>query len=341
MSDRSAGLVQPGGGPRVVDATVVTAAYTLDRWSLTIAAIESVFSGSVLPQAIIVPVDHNPELLQKLRRWAASRGGDPSVRLEVVESRYAGHLGASATTAVQLASTEYIVFLDDDAAADPEWLARMIAAFDDPTVVAVGGAPLPRYGSARPRWFPEEFNWVFGCAYAGLPREGAPILHMIGTTMAARRDDILAIGGIHSNDHGDMELSHRLMERYPGRVLLYEPRAVVRHYVHPDRLTWSYFWRRCFAVNRSKVAAMRGMGAAAHLRAERRFAARALTNGIRQGFADVLRGDPHGFTRALAIEGGIVLAGLGYVAGTVEWMLGRRPPPEQAGWQGPLLPIDG
>ena len=40
--------------------------------------------------------------------------------------------------------------------------------------VAVGGAPLPRYETGRPRWFPANFDWVFGCAYAGLPTELGP-----------------------------------------------------------------------------------------------------------------------------------------------------------------------
>ncbi len=40
-------------------------------------------------------------------------------------------------------------------------------------VVALGGRPEPEYETARPWWFPSESDWVFGCAYEGLPDEVA------------------------------------------------------------------------------------------------------------------------------------------------------------------------
>lgn len=325
----------PATKTRMADATVITAAYSMTRWSLTCAAIESVLAQSTLPREIILPVDHNPELFRRLRdRWERPEGDGTGPKIRVVESRYDGHLGASATTAAELATTEFLVFLDDDAAADPVWLERMLAPYADPSVIAVGGAPLPVYSVPRPRWFPHEFDWVFGCAYAGLPTQRGPILHLIGTTMAVRRNDLLAIGGIHSNDHGDMEMSHRLLELSPGSKLIYEPEATVRHFVHPERLTWSYFWRRCLLVNRSKVTALRQMGAAGHLGAERGFARQALSHGVAHGVKDALRGDSAGLLRALAIIAGLGLAAAGYAVGTVEWqmrrLLRRRWP--KAGW---------
>ncbi len=57
--------------------------------------------------------------------------------------------------------------------------------------------PLPVHPTPRPCWFPYEYDWVFGCAYKGLPVEPAPILHVIGAAMAVRRDDLEAIGYFH------------------------------------------------------------------------------------------------------------------------------------------------
>ena len=325
-----------GSGRATADVTVITAAYSMDRWPLTVAAVNSVLAQSVRPREIVLPIDHNRELFERLRDYWTANADPSDPPIIVVESRYDGHLGASATTAAEVASGTFIAFLDDDAEADPDWLERMLAPLEDPSVIAVGGAPLPVYSRPRPSWFPHEFDWVFGCAYAGLPTRAAPILHLIGTTMAVRRSDLLAIGGIHSNDHGDMELSHRLAKLAPGSRLMYEPAAVVRHYVHEDRLTWAYFWRRCFFVNRSKAAAVRHMGMARHLRAERSFAMRALTNGLRRNLGAGLRGDGGGFLRALAICAGLGLAGAGYATATAEWYLGRRPRPSSFGWIGPL-----
>lgn len=302
------------------DVTVITAAYSLDRWPMTCAAIESVLAQTVLPREIILPIDHNRELYERLTaHWRARERREPEPKIRVMESRYAGHLAASARTAAEFATGEFLAFLDDDAVAEPDWLENLLAAFNDRAVIAVGGAPLPVYSKPRPRWFPHEFDWVFGCAYAGLPTSAAPILHLIGTTMAVRRSDYLRIGGVYSDGHEDMEMSHRLLEGSPGSVLMYEPRAVVRHHVHPDRLTWTYFWRRCFFVNRSKVGAVHAMGIAGNLRAEQQFARRALTRGVWTEIGQAIRGDLGGVLRAICICAGVGLAGAGYAVGTAQW----------------------
>jgi GT2 family glycosyltransferase len=294
----------------------------MDRWSLTCAAIDSALQQTRIPLEIIVPVDHNSELFHRLSaRWARSGppGALPSIR--VVESRYEGHLGASATTAAEIAQGQFLAFLDDDASAEPDWLETLLRPFRDPAVIAVGGAPIPVYAKPRPRWLPGEFNWIFGCAYDGLPTRAAPINHLIGTTMAVRTRDMLAIGGIRSNNHGDMELSHRLLAMAPGSKLIYEPEAIVKHYVSEHRLSWSYFWRRCFFVNRGKVAAMHDLGAAANLGAERSFVARSLTRGVARGLRQWLAGDLGGLLRAAVICIGVTLAGGGYAVGTAELSL--------------------
>ena len=316
-------MAEPASDRITADVTVVTATYTMDRWSMILSAVESVLHQTVLPREIILPVDHNPELFERLREhWCSNRAHGPVIT--VVESEYEGHLGASETTAAERARTEFLAFLDDDASAQPDWLENLLRPFDDPSVIAVGGAPLPIYAKPRPRWYPAEFNWVFGCAYAGLPTTAAPIHHLIGTTMAVRKRDVLSLGGIRSDDHGDMELSHRLLALAPGSTLIYEPRAVVHHYVAEARLSWSYFWRRCFFDNRGKVATMRDMGPAANLEAERRFVVRALTRGVARDLRQFVRGDLGGLLRAGTICVGIALAGAGYAEGTIEHALRRR-----------------
>ncbi len=318
----------------LVDATVVTAAYAMARWDLTCRAIESTLAQQPMPREIIVPVDHNTELLARLRdRWEHP-GGERHPRIRVVPSRYDGHLGASATTAAELADSTFLVFLDDDAVAEAGWLERMLDGLAESDVLAVGGAPLPVFETRRPVWLPPEFDWVFGCAYAGLPTRRAPILHLIGTTMAVRRADLLAIGGIHSDNHPDMEMCHRLLLLRPDGRLLYDPDATVQHFVPAERTTWRYFWRRIFGVNRSKVWAIREMGEAGHLGAERSFVTRVASTGILHGLRDALGGDFGGLARAGAILVGLALAAGGYIAGSADLALRDltgRPGPK-TGW---------
>jgi GT2 family glycosyltransferase len=304
---------------------VIIPTYTEKRWANLMAAVRSAQVQTQPPREVIVCVDHNPPLLERCReRWRDARtDGTPPV--VVVENRHEGHLGASRTTGAEAASGEFLLFLDDDAVADTGWLEQMLAALDDPSVVAAGGAPLPIYEKPRPRWFPFEFDWVFGCAYRGLPATRGPVLRVIGASMAVRRADIQAIGGFHSDDHDDLDMCHRLLARFPGRRILYEPNAVVHHHVSADRLTWSFFIRRCFLVNRSKVAAMREMGEAANMAAERRFAGRVLTSGVVTELRAFVRGDLAGLLRVVALGAGLGSGGLGYAVGMLEWATRRRP----------------
>jgi glucosyl-dolichyl phosphate glucuronosyltransferase len=297
--------------------SVVIPAYTEARWEYTCRAIESALQQAVKLDEIIVCVDHNEKLLTRLReRWATGPNSVP--RITVIESKYEGRVAASRTSGLEHASSEFIVFLDDDAWGEVDWIERMLEVLDQPDVVAVGGAPLPVYERPRPRWLPEEFNWIFGCAYAGLPVATGPVLRVIGTTFAARRLDLLAVGGFRADVFEDMDISHRLLALEPQKRIMYVPDAIVRHCVHPDRLSWRFFVQRVFWVNRGKAAVMRELGGAANLDADRQFVARALGNGLLREFRRTMRGDLAGVQRATVLLLGIALAASAYGLGVAE-----------------------
>ena len=142
--------------------------------------------------------------------------------------------------------------------------------------------------------------------------------------MSVRRTLLEWVGGFHSDNHDDMDMCHRVARIMSNEAVIYEPAATVRHFVSASRLTWAYFWRRCFFVNRGKVTAFRGMGRAGNLQAERSFARRALTRGVATGLRELAGGDVGGLQRAAALCAGLVLAGLGFVVGNVEWELNQR-----------------
>jgi glycosyltransferase involved in cell wall biosynthesis len=313
-------------------ADVVICTYTLERWELLVRAVESALAQTIAPQQLIIVVGHsapgeqhiNEELLARCRQeWGTGRA-DSSVEIVIVTRRFAGTKGSSLNTALLLTRAEIVAFLDDDAEAAPDWLERKLAVYSAyPEVVAVGGAPLPDYAAPRPSWFPPDFDWVFGCHYRSLPDRLAPIPHLIGTSMSARRDAILSVGGFHADWHDDMDLSHRIAHSFGPTAVCYEPRAEVRHYVPSDRLTWSYFWRRCFYVNRSKVSAFANMGEAGNIGAELRFAVSMLL-ALGPALVAAVAGRPERLRQAVVAVAGVALAGCGYVAGRVQVARGHR-----------------
>jgi cellulose synthase/poly-beta-1,6-N-acetylglucosamine synthase-like glycosyltransferase len=318
---------------------VIIPAYTVDRWALIKKAVESARRQTVPVEQVVLCVDNNPQLLAMAAQEWSEPAGTP---VAVLANRHDEHLagvgvhakahgaarrfgaGSARNSAAEAVSSDILAFMDDDAWADPDWLEELLLVYRDPAVVAVGGAPLPDYETERPEWFPDNFDWVFGCAYAGLPQQTAPLRHLIGANMSVRREALMEIGGFQSVDFDDLDLCMRLAERYGNGAIYYAPRAIVHHYVPAERVTWRYFHRRCFFVNREKVHAFRDMGNAANLHAEREFVLRSLrvrtVGHLRRAFA----GEPAALRAAAAMLIGIGLAGAGHVRGQVDYLLARR-----------------
>jgi glycosyltransferase involved in cell wall biosynthesis len=316
--------------------TVIIPAYTMKRWGLLSESVASVEAQTQPPTELILCIDHNDELYdQAIREWETrySSGGFP---IHVIANKYeqdpAGSnahakahgakrrfgAGWARNSAAEVARGDVLAFLDDDAAADPDWLKFLLAPYEDPTAVAVGGAPLPAFETSRPAWFPPNFDWVFGCAYEGLPRELSPLGHLIGANMSVRRSVFETIGGFHSIDFDDLDLCMRVAAAFPQGVVLYEPNAIVHHYVPAERVSWRYFWRRCFFVNREKVDAFTDMGSAANIRAERAFVRRAVTTQVRREVGHALQGQPIGLVRLGAMFVGIFMAAAGNLVGRIQ-----------------------
>ena len=337
--------------------SVAICAYTMKRWELTCRAVESARSQTVPVERIVLCIDNNDELLRRARDEWADRPGTP---VAVIANRHDEHLagvaahraahgttrrfgaGSARNTAWQAIDSEIVAFIDDDAEAAPDWIEQLLRVYAEPTVVAVGGPPLPTYETARPTWYPANFDWVFGCAYSGLPNETQALRHLIGANMSVRRNALRAVGGFLGSDFDDLNLCLRLTERYGAGGVYYTPAAVVHHYVPAERVTWRYFWRRCYFVNREKVGVLRQVGSASNLTAEREFVRRALT---RQFVFDLRRagaGEP-GAARALgAMVAGIACAGAGNVRGNVDTLVPRlRRGAAPADPHGEAAPIGG
>jgi GT2 family glycosyltransferase len=291
--------------------SVVVCAYSDDRRQQLIAALDSIASQVRRPFETIAVIDHNPHLLSAI---AAAR---PDIR--VVANDGPRGLSGARNTGVGVARGDIVAFLDDDAVADSRWLARMAAHFADPAVIGFGGGVIPVWPSERPRWFPDEFNWVVGCSYRGQPENVAPVRNPIGCNMAFRRQVFDRIGGFREGigrqgadaaGCEETEFCIRANQAFPASLILYDPAAEVQHQVTAERTRWSYFRKRCLAEGRSKTLVVRNVGAGAGLESERRYVTRVLPAGVLRGLRETLfRLDPWGVARA-----GGILAGLGFTA---------------------------
>src|SRR4051794_23579469 len=218
--------------PAELTFTAIICAYTLERWDDISAAVASLQAQTPRVDEIILVSDHNHELLER------ATTAFPDVHC-LPNTGQQGLSGAR-NTGVAAATSGIVAFLDDDAVAEPGWVAAQLDAYQDEHVLGVGGHVVPAWKAPRPLWFPDEFLWVVGCSYAGLPTTRAEIRNPIGANMSFRRSAFTVAGGfdptmgrLGKDAAGceETEFAIRAINCFEGSRIVMEPAAVCRHNV--------------------------------------------------------------------------------------------------------------
>ncbi|MEV3993243.1 glycosyltransferase family 2 protein [Streptomyces sp. NPDC049837] len=302
--------------------SVVICVYTEDRWEDILAAVGSVRRQSLPALETLLVVDHNEPLRERLGKEYADAGKE----VRVLANAGPRGLSAGRNTGIAAARGDIVAFLDDDAVAERDWLRWFDEAYDDPRVVAVGGRTVPAWVSGRrPAWFPEEFDWIVGCTYRGLPAGRVRVRNVLGGNASFRRGAFDAAGGFATGIGRDgderplgceeTELCIRLGKALPDAVLLIDDRAVIHHKVPPGRATYRYFRTRAYAEGLSKALVARSVGADKGLETERRYTTRVLPAAVARGLRDFVLARPGGAGRAGAVVTGVAVAAAGYAHG--------------------------
>jgi glycosyltransferase involved in cell wall biosynthesis/GT2 family glycosyltransferase len=299
--------------------SVVICAYTDERLELLAAGIESLRNQTVAPHEIVLVIDHAPDLEAIARqRWPEA---------VVLANRERQGLSGARNTGVAECAGEVVAFLDDDAAAAPNWIERLGAAYTDPNVLGAGGAVRPNWSTARPGWFPAEFDWVVGCTHSGMPREVRAVRNLVGANMSFRREALIEAGGFRHElgrigkipaGAEETDLSIRVGQQNPGCEILYDPAAAVDHFVPAERASFGYFTSRCRGEGRSKAILAGLVGSDDGLAEERTYTSRTLPLGFLRGIGDAFRGDVHGLARAAMLVVGLATTTRGYLGGQSE-----------------------
>jgi glycosyltransferase involved in cell wall biosynthesis len=311
-----------------MSVSVIICAYTLDRWDDLTDAIASAQRQTISPDEIIVVVDNNDDLLRRVRASFEA--------VRVVANHHGPGLSGGRNTGADIASGRILVFLDDDAVAEPQWIEQHLAGFTTPDVLGVGGDVKPIWRSSRPAWFPSEFLWVVGCTYTGMPVTPQPIRNPIGANMSIRADVFHRVGGFRQElgrrDIGgravtgtadETEFCIRALRTYPQGTWLYRPSASVGHVVPHRRATWRHFRERCRLEGASKAVLVGIRGPELGLASERRYVASVLPVGVLREIRDALRGRPGALARAAAITSGVTLTAGAFLQARAAIVAGR------------------
>ncbi len=189
--------------------------------------------------------DATSEVVTNLGR----RCGAPLVRYLFVETP---GKSAAVNQALAIATGDLVALTDDDVVADPDWLTRLAAAFDQTGAHFVAGRVKPAWESKPPDWLPPSLYGVIAVPENGDERvpitAAQPRVMPIGANMAVRGEVVRRIGGLRA-DLGKLDGSLRTGEDHEfflrmlraGFTGVYEPTAVVHHRVGTERLHRQYF----------------------------------------------------------------------------------------------------
>jgi GT2 family glycosyltransferase len=306
------------GARENITTSVVVCVYTEKRLPLIRAALDSIARQTVPPSQVIVVADHNPALCARLEAEYPDHA--------VMASKFEQGLSGARNTGVEQAAGDVVVFLDDDARAEPRWLETLLACYHDESVLGVGGLVLGDWSPpGRPGWFPEEFGWVVGCSYRGQPEVKAEVRNPIGANMSFRRsafdraglfDSSVGRTLVSSRPLGceETEFSIRLRRLSPGARIIYDPQAVVYHHIDQSRGTWRYFLGRCRAEGCSKARVSRLSGTSAALSSERSYVTHTIVQAVRRELTGVFRpGGKDSAMRLAALSLGTLATAAGYI----------------------------
>lgn len=296
------------GSTAVAKVSVVSCIFDIIRLPNLCEALELVKVQSQLPSQIVVVVNGD-EHLSRLVRDAV---GDVTIVVcPQLGVSFARELGLATATG------DIVAFIDDDALPSPNWLEQLVKPFADDNVMMTSGWIVPKWVTSRPRWFPDEFLWVVGCSYEGLPESGAVIRNPIGASMAIRKSIIDDVGMFESrlgrnsadgNGCEETEYAIRAHQRFPEMVVIHAADSLVEHLVPAGRTTLRYFFTRCWREGRSKAILVDIAGRSDSLSAERNYVRSTLPRGVAKGLRRVTTSG-----RSAAIIGGALTTAAGYV----------------------------
>jgi glycosyltransferase involved in cell wall biosynthesis len=153
---------------------------------------------------------------------------------------------------------EILGFTDDDVLVDKHWIREIVETFRESDAVCVGGKVLPIWESARPHWLTDQLLNVLAILDYGdelFEYDWKKQNHMLFGVNFSFRKTFFIDNGLFNVKLGsrseDQEMFDRL--RDVKAKVIYNPRIVVNHRIHPERLTKSYFRKWYYDTGRARA----------------------------------------------------------------------------------------
>jgi len=223
---------------RDVDPSVVSVIIpTYDDWEMTWRAVDSVLARGAGERRVECIVWDNGSRASVSATLDGLAVRFPEIKLVHSPVNHGFALGNNRALVEATGAT--VVFLNNDTEVRDGWLDALVAALDDPEVLAAQSLLVYPSGSIQSAGV--VFPTTGGLPYAflqGFPREDAAQVGaarfsaLTGAALAVRWDDVVALHGfdpLFTNGMEDLDLCHRLQERRSGTFRVVPESVVVHH----------------------------------------------------------------------------------------------------------------
>lgn len=228
---------------------------TRNRSHLLIAGLESLLNQDADPKSYeVVVVDNNStdKTADVVRQFKT----DSKVRVTYVKEPTLG-LSHARNRGVTQSSGAYLLFIDDDAKIESDYIATLLSSLAEAKPDIVGGPILPFYNTHKPKWFKDTYQMrSHGDEKKYLKQDE----YLSGSNLCINRKIVGEVGGFDPNygmigsqrGYGE-ETLFQLAARKAKKTIkvLYDPDLVVYHLVSASKMSITYQLASHFQQGRS------------------------------------------------------------------------------------------
>ena len=238
--------------------SIIVCSYNPNRYSDLVDALNSLLDQRYDDIEIIVVVDGSDELYDKVLNYINHLDVDIKA---ILNEKNLG-LSESRNRGIEIAKGDVIVFFDDDAVADKNWIRELVRMYEKYDAIAAGGKLIPLWVGRKMEFLPEEYYWLIGATHKGFPEEIAEVRNTFGSNISFRTYVLKSLGGFESElgltaskkgafQGEETELCIRMKQRF-GKGVMYNPNAIVQHKIVGERVKVRFLLNRAFWQGYSK-----------------------------------------------------------------------------------------
>lgn len=236
-----------------------------NRQDYIIQAIDSLYDQSVPRSDFeVIVVDNNSKdnTTAVVREYIDAH---PDLNIQFMNEPEQGASWAR-NTGAKYVHSPLLVFMDDDAVAEKDFLKNILNFFEGhPDATGLGGRIIPRYIPEEPKWMSHHVASLVGnFDYSATTKIFDDDRYPLESNMVVQKEDFELINGFNTSLPGvkgtlriggeGKDFFYRLMEN--GKTIWYDPSVIVHHVVEVKKLTPEYLYRVASGIGRGERVRM-------------------------------------------------------------------------------------